>query len=148
MTRPVKRIPRRASTREAPVYEETTRDILVRVVAAYSPEQSDPPENEYFWTYTVEIENHGKETVQLISRHWEITDALNRVQQVSGPGVVGEQPELKPAEAFRYTSGCPLATPTGSMRGSYHMVSTAGDAFDVKIPAFSLHLPGAVRVVN
>ena len=148
MTRGVKRIPRRSVSRDAPVYEQTTRGILVRVVAAYSPDQSDPPENEFFWTYTVEIENHGKETVQLISRHWVITDAMNRVQEVSGPGVVGEQPTLKPAEAFRYTSGCPLTTSSGAMRGSYHMVSGEGETFDVTIPAFSLHLPGAVRVVN
>ncbi len=144
----VKRIPRRTGSRDAPVYEERTGDIVVRVVAAYSPDQSDPPENEFFWTYTVEIENHGQRTVQLVSRHWVITDALNRVQEVSGPGVVGEQPELKPAEAFRYTSGCPLGTPSGSMRGSYQMVSGEGESFDVAIPAFSLHLPGAGRVVN
>ncbi len=144
----MKRIPRRAGTRDAPVYQARTRDVLVRVVANYSPDQSDPEEGQFFWTYTVEIENHGRETVQLISRHWVITDAQNRIQEVQAPGVVGEQPELKAGEAFRYTSGCPLNTPSGTMKGSYHMVTTSGAAFDAEIPAFSLHLPGAGRVVN
>jgi ApaG protein len=144
----VKRIPRRAGTRDAPIYEQRTRDVLVRVVANYAPEQSDPEVGDFFWVYTVEIENHGKETVQLISRNWIITDAQNRISEVSGPGVVGEQPELKPGEAFRYSSGCPLKTPSGTMRGSYHMVSDKGDPFDAEIPEFSLHLPGAGRVVN
>ena len=144
----VKRIPRRSGSRDVPVYETRTRNILVRVIAAYSPEQSDPEEGEHFWVYTVEIENHGKEEVQLISRHWVITDAQNRVSEVSGPGVVGEQPQLKPGEAFRYNSGCPLTTTSGTMRGSYHMVTDKGEAFEVTIPEFSLHLPGAGRVVN
>ncbi len=144
----MKRIPRRAGNRDAPVYQARTRDVLVRVVANFAPEQSDPDESQFFWTYTVEIENHGRETVQLISRHWVITDALNRIQEVKGPGVVGEQPELKAGEAFRYTSGCPLPTPSGTMKGSYHMVTTSGAGFDAEIPAFSLHLPGAGRVVN
>ncbi len=144
----MKRIPRRAGTRDAPVYQARTRDVLVRVVANFSPDQSDPEEGQFFWTYTVEIENHGRETVQLISRHWVITDAQNRIQEVQAPGVVGEQPELKAGEAFRYTSGCPLNTPSGTMKGSYHMVTTSGAAFDAEIPAFSLHLPGAGRVVN
>jgi ApaG protein len=144
----VKRIPRRSSSRDAPVYEARTQDILVRVVANFAPEQSDPEEGEYFWVYTVEIENHGKRTVQLVSRHWVITDAQNRIEEVNGPGVVGEQPELKPGEAFRYSSGCPLKTPSGAMRGSYHMTTDHGDAFDAEIPEFSLHLPGAGRVVN
>ncbi len=144
----MKRIPRRAGNRDAPVYQARTRDVLVRVVANFAPEQSDPDESQFFWTYTVEIENHGRETVQLISRHWVITDALNRIQEVKGPGVVGEQPELKAGEAFRYTSGCPLPTPSGTMKGSYHMVTSSGAGFDAEIPAFSLHLPGAGRVVN
>jgi ApaG protein len=144
----VKRIQRRPGSRDAPVYEARTRDVLIRVAAAFSPEQSDPEEGDYFWVYTVEIENHGKETVQLISRRWEITDAQNRVQVVQGPGVVGEQPELKPGEAFRYSSGCPLKTPSGEMRGTYQMVTSDGSQFDAEIPGFSLHLPGAGRVVN
>ena len=144
----MKRIPRRAGNRDAPIYQARTRDVLVRVVANFAPEQSDPEESQFFWTYTVEIENHGRETVQLISRYWVITDALNRIQEVKGPGVVGEQPELKAGEAFRYTSGCPLPTPSGTMKGSYHMVTSSGAGFDAEIPAFSLHLPGAGRVVN
>jgi ApaG protein len=144
----VKRIPRRSGTRDVPIYQTRTRGVLVRVAATYAPEQSDPEEGEFFWVYTVEIENHGKETVQLISRRWVITDAQNRVQVVSGPGVVGEQPELKPGEAFRYSSGCPLKTPSGAMRGTYQMVTADGDSFDAEIPEFSLHLPGAGRVVN
>ena len=144
----MKRIPRRSGTRDVPIYQTRTRGVLVRVAATYAPEQSDPEEGEFFWVYTVEIENHGKETVQLVSRRWVITDAQNRVQVVSGPGVVGEQPELKPGEAFRYSSGCPLKTPSGAMRGAYQMVTGEGGQFDAEIPEFSLHLPGAGRVVN
>ena len=143
----MKRI-RRRGTENAPVYEATTRDILVRVVATYSAEHSDPDGGRWSWAYVIEIENHGAETVQLISRHWIITDAFNRVEEVRGDGVVGEQPRLKPREAFRYTSGCPLPTPSGTMRGTYQMITDEGERFDVEIPEFSLHLPGDKRVVN
>jgi ApaG protein len=139
---------RRRGTPDNPVYEARTRDVLVRVAPAYMAEQSQPEEGQWLWAYVVEIENHGTETVTLMSRHWIITDALNRVEEVKGPGVVGEQPVLGPREAFRYNSGCPLTTPSGSMRGTYQMVTAAGEAFDVEIPAFSLHLPGALRRVN
>jgi ApaG protein len=139
---------RRTGARDAPIYEARTGDILVRVVASYAPDQSDPDARRWFWNYTVEIRNDGARGVQLISRHWIITDALNRVQEVSGLGVVGEQPEIGPGEVFRYTSGCPLGAPSGTMRGSYHMVGAEGEAFDVAVPEFSLHLPGAGRVVN
>ena len=139
---------RRRGTPDNPVYEARTRDVLVRVAPVYMAEQSHPEEGQWLWSYVVEIENHGTETVTLMSRHWIITDALNRVEEVKGPGVVGEQPVLGPREAFRYNSGCPLTTPSGSMRGTYQMVTAAGDAFDVEIPAFSLHLPGALRRVN
>jgi ApaG protein len=139
---------RRRGTPDNPVYEARTRDVLVRVAPAYMAEQSQPEEGQWLWTYVVEIENHGTETVTLMSRHWIITDARNRVEEVKGPGVVGEQPVLGPREAFRYNSGCPLTTPSGSMRGTYQMVTAAGEAFDVEIPAFSLHLPGALRRVN
>jgi ApaG protein len=139
---------RRRGTPDNPVYEARTRDILVRVAPAYMAEQSQPEEGQWLWSYVVEIENHGTETVTLMSRHWIITDARNRVEEVKGPGVVGEQPVLGPREAFRYNSGCPLTTPSGSMRGTYQMVTAAGEAFDVEIPAFSLHLPGALRRVN
>ena len=141
------RIPRRPS-RDTPTYQATTRGILVRVTPAYLPGQSDPIESRYVWSYTIEIENHGEETVQLVSRRWTITDALNRTEVVAGPGVVGEQPRLKPREAFRYTSGCPLNTSSGEMRGTYQMLTDEGVAFEAEVPAFSLHLPGAHRVVN
>jgi ApaG protein len=137
---------RRAHARS--VYEATTRSILVRVEPRFSPEQSDEYEGRFFWSYTVEIENHGEETVQLLSRRWLITDGLNRTETVVGDGVVGEQPTLKAREAFRYTSGCPLPTPSGEMRGAYQMASEAGEVFEIEIPAFSLHLPGARRTLN
>jgi ApaG protein len=143
----VRRIPRR-SGKAQPVYEATTRGVLVRVATSYLPGRSDPLEGRHFWAYMVEIENHGDETVQLLSRHWIITDAYNRVEEVTGAGVVGEQPTLKPRDAFRYTSGCPLNAPSGTMRGTYQMLSEGGEAFDVVIPEFSLDLPGARRVVN
>ncbi|MEI9965289.1 MAG: Co2+/Mg2+ efflux protein ApaG [Caulobacteraceae bacterium] len=144
----MRRIPRRSGLRGSPVYEARTDGIVVRVIASYLADQSEPEEGQYLWAYMVEIENHGGETVQLVSRRWVITDALNRVEEVEGEGVVGEQPLLKPGEAFRYTSGCPLPTPSGAMRGSYRMVSDSGRTFDVDIPEFSLHLPGAGRTVN
>jgi len=140
------RIPRRQS--RTPVYEKTTRGVLVRVVAHYLPQQSDPIEQRYTWSYTIEIENHGTETVQLVSRRWLITDGRNQTEEVNGPGVVGEQPKLKPREAFRYTSGCPLTTPSGEMRGTFQMLTDEGEVFDAEIPAFSLHLPGAHKAVN
>jgi ApaG protein len=96
----------------------------------------------------VEIENHGAEVVQLISRHWVITDALGRIEEVEGDGVVGEQPVLKPGEAFRYTSGCPLTTASGVMEGEYRMVTSDGETFEALIPPFSLDLPDPGRVVN
>jgi ApaG protein len=134
--------------RERSLYEATTRDILVRVEPRYLAEQSDEREGRFVWSYTVEIENHGQETVQLLSRRWLITDALNQTESVVGAGVTGEQPTLKPREAFRYSSVCPLSTSSGEMRGAYQMVSDAGEAFEVEIPAFSLHLPSARRTLN
>lgn len=130
------------------VYEATTGAILVRVRPEYLPDQSDPDESQYTWAYTVDIENHGQATVQLISRRWIITDAANRVETVAGPGVVGAQPVLRPGECVRYTSGCPLATPSGAMRGTYQMVTEDGADFEVEIPAFSLHLPEATSRLN
>jgi ApaG protein len=129
-------------------YQAITRGVAVRVTPTYLPEQSEPHESRYAWSYTVEIENRGDEPVQLISRHWVITDALNRVEEVRGPGVVGEQPSLKSGETFRYTSGCPLTTSSGAMRGAYQMLNAAGEVFDAEIPAFSLHLPEATRRMN
>lgn len=144
----MKRIPRRSKYQDQPVYETRTRDVVVRVICNYLPDQSDPLERQWVWAYMVEIENHGSETVQLISRHWVITDALNRVEEVQGPGVVGEQPILNPGEAFRYSSACPLPTPSGVMRGSYRMATDGGEIFDVETPQFSLDLPGARKALN
>jgi ApaG protein len=143
----MRRIPRRP-LRDQPVYEATTRGVVVRVITEYLAAQSDPLEGRYVWSYTIEIENRGDETVQLVSRRWLITDALNRTEEVAGPGVIGEQPRLKPQEAFRYTSGCPLPTSSGEMRGAYQMLTDSGEMFDAEVPAFSLHLPNARRVVN
>jgi ApaG protein len=112
------------------------------------PERCDADEATFFWVYTVEIANRGAHTVQLTARHWKITDANGRLEEVRGPGVVGEQPVLKPGERFRYTSGCPLATPSGIMTGTYRMVSDEGDSFDAEIPTFSLDSPYVARVLN
>jgi ApaG protein len=123
------------------MYSQVTRGIAVTVQPTYLEEQSSPGDNHYVWAYKVRIENQGKETVQLRTRHWQITDSQGRMLEVKGPGVVGEQPVLKPGQAFEYTSGTPLNTPSGIMVGTYQMQTTAGDAFDVRIPAFSLDSP-------
>jgi ApaG protein len=134
--------------RDRAIYEATTRSILVRVEPRFQPERSDESERRFVWSYTVEIENHGEETVQLLTRRWLITDGLNRTETYVGDGVVGEQPTLKPREAFRYTSVCPLSTPTGEMRGAYQMATEDGQAFEIEVPAFSLHMPSARRLLN
>ena len=130
------------------VYEAETRGVRVRVAASYLPQQSDPEEGRWVWAYMVEIDNESDETVQLVDRHWIITDAHGRVEEVQGPGVVGEQPVLEPGDSYQYTSGCPLGTNSGVMVGSYGMSTAAGERFEAAIPAFSLHLPGADRTVN
>ena len=123
-------------------YRQTTRDIHVTVTPAFMDDRSRPEEREFFWSYTVRIENGGATRVQLLKRTWHVTDASGRTQRVHGVGVVGEQPVLGPGEQFEYTSGTPLSTPTGFMRGLYHMVETdSGAQFDVVIPAFSLDSP-------
>jgi ApaG protein len=142
------RMPRRGKTDRAPVYEQDTRGVTVRVTPAFLPDQSSPARSRYVWSYTVEIENRSGDEIQLVSRHWIITDGLNRTEEVSGPGVVGEQPQLKSGEAYRYASACPLPTPSGLMRGRYHMVTPQGDAFDVIVPEFSLDLPDASKRMN
>lgn len=134
--------------RSEETYSATTRDVRVMVSPRFLPEQSDPQRGRFFWAYSVRIENVGNATVQLISRHWVITDGLNHVEEVRGPGVVGEQPVLKPGESFEYTSGCPLPTASGGMEGSYQMLTTDGETFDAAVPAFSLHLPTATRTLN
>jgi ApaG protein len=120
------------------MYSQTTKDVTVSVRPSYLEQESSPDKNLYVWAYTVKIENKGSATVQLRTRHWKITDAYGRVQEVHGPGVVGEQPTLRPGESFEYTSGTPLATPSGIMAGSYSMQGEDGSLFDVAIPAFSL----------
>jgi ApaG protein len=130
------------------MYRATTRDIQVTVTPRFLDDRSDPDGGQYFWAYTVEIANRSLITVQLKTRHWKITDAFGRTQEVRGPGVVGEEPVLDPGESFEYTSGAPLPTPTGFMAGSYRMITDQGEAFDVEIPAFSLDSPYAKRVIN
>ncbi len=129
-------------------YSSETRAIVVSVDPIYLDEQSSPSDEHYVWAYQVRIENAGAETVQLINRHWKITDAMGRLQEVRGEGVVGEQPTLKPGEAFEYTSGTPLPTPSGIMVGSYEMETTSGERFDVDIPVFSLDSPYQTGRVN
>lgn len=122
-------------------YCAVTRDIAVRVEPTFLPQQSDPDQNYFVWAYNVQIENQGADTVQLLNRHWRITDAQGRVQEVNGSGVVGEQPILAPGETFEYTSGAPLPTPSGIMSGHYEMTDGQGRRFSVEIPAFSLDSP-------
>ena len=125
-------------------YEAETRHIRVRVRAFFLDDQSEPENNRYVWAYRVAVENHGGETVQLLRRTWHITDAAGHTQHVQGDGVVGEQPVLGPGQAFEYTSGTPLPTPSGFMTGTYHMVvQPGGEPFDVAIPSFSLDSPHA-----
>ena len=132
----------RVSTSEA-----ITNGIRVRVASQYLPEHShtSSSERQWFFAYTVKISNEGLDTVQLVSRHWVITDANGHTEEVKGPGVVGAQPVLAPGESFEYTSGCPLKTSYGTMRGSYQMVSDDGQQFDAEIAAFALNVPFAVN---
>jgi ApaG protein len=130
------------------MYEQVTRSIRVRVRPEYLEAQSAPEEGRFFWAYTVEIVNEGSETVQLRSRYWRITDANGHVEEVRGPGVVGQTPVLGPGESFEYTSGCPLRTSSGIMVGSYQMAKTNGTLIDVAIPVFSLDSPFARRSLN
>lgn len=139
-------------------YSAVTQGIKVRVASFYLEDQSVPEQRRYVWAYRIVIENHGSRTVQLLRRTWEITDATGRTFRVEGDGVVGEQPVLEPGEAFEYTSGTPLETPSGFMVGWYHMVvhgegpavalalagaKAGAEPFDVAIPAFSLDSPHA-----
>lgn len=123
------------------MFEATTRQIRIAVEPAYISEQSDPRQDYYFFAYTVRIVNESSETVQLLSRHWIITDATGKVEEVQGPGVVGQQPTLKAGDTFQYSSFCPLPTPTGSMQGSYTMVNSRGEQLEVQIPKFVLAEP-------
>lgn len=122
-----------------------TRGVRVEVTTEYDPTRSMPQQNRWFYLYTVEISNEGSETVQLVSRHWVITDATGHVEEVKGPGVVGETPVLEEGESFEYTSGCPLSTPYGSMHGTYQMVTQGGDRFDAQIAEFVLGEPRSLH---
>ena len=130
------------------MYSAVTREIRVEVEPIYLDEQSEPDDGQFVWAYRVQIENEGAETVQLLTRYWHITDGMGRVQEVRGAGVVGEQPVLNPGESYEYTSGTPLPTPSGIMKGSYQMKNPAGEKFDIEIPAFSLDSPHETRQVN
>ena len=125
--------------------EALTRSIRVRVDPRFDSRRSRPSQGHWFFLYTVTIENRGSETVQLLTRHWIITDGMGKVEEVRGPGVVGEQPVLEPGEAFEYTSGCPLPTDVGQMEGSYQMVTGDGEEFDIVIAPFTLCAPGLVH---
>ena len=130
------------------MYVAVTHRVKVTVEPTFEPEVSDPEERRYFWRYDIEIANLGDNPVTLMERHWRITDANGRQQEVRGPGVVGEQPTIEPGQAFRYASGCPLTTPSGLMVGEYRMVDADGRSFQVSIPAFSLDSPDGKRVLN
>ncbi len=130
------------------MYQERTRSIQISVEPFYLDDQSAPDQSRFVFGYRIQIDNQGGEVVQLISRHWRITDALGRTMEVRGAGVVGQQPVLQPGEHFEYTSGTPLSTSSGIMVGSYEMVTTAGEHFEVQIPAFSLDAPGALTAPN
>lgn len=125
--------------------EAITRGIRVHVEPQFDPRRSEPEASHWFFLYTITIENVGDETVQLLTRHWIITDGNAEVEEVRGPGVVGEQPVLEPGESFQYTSGCPLTTDVGKMEGTYQMMSISGERFDIEIAPFTLCAPGPVH---
>ena len=133
---------------DTPAYEAETEGVLVRVRPSYLAGQSDPDGGRWVWAYQVEIVNLTATTVQLMARRWVITDGQGRVEEVRGAGVVGEQPVIQPGDSYSYASGCPLGTPSGSMRGTYQMADAQGRAFQVEIPHFSLDLPDARRTLN
>ncbi|MGU3574495.1 Co2+/Mg2+ efflux protein ApaG [Brucellaceae bacterium C25G] len=130
------------------MYRATTHEIEITVEPFYLEEQSEPDEGRYFWGYRVTIANLSKMSVCLRSRYWKITDATGKIEEVNGPGVVGEQPVIQPGDSYQYSSGCPLKTNSGMMIGSYHMQSANGEAFEVNIPGFSLDLPDSRRTLN
>ena len=128
--------------------EAVTNNVRVEVESHYAPDHSQPFQNHWFFHYTIKITNEGDDTVQLLSRHWVITDATGHTEEVRGAGVVGEQPVLKPGESFEYTSGTPLPTPSGIMKGTYQMEREDGERFSVLIPAFSLDSPHQAMRLN
>jgi len=128
-----------------PISDAVTNNVRVEVLSRFSPENSQPLQDTWVFQYTVRITNQGAEPVQLISRHWIITDAFERTEEVQGPGVVGEQPTLAPGQSFKYSSWCPLKTPMGMMHGTYQMVSAGGNRFDIEIAPFALKAPYTVN---
>ncbi len=130
------------------MFTAVSHDIIVNVEPSYLADESDPDEHRYVWSYRVVIANHGRRAVQLMTRFWDITDGNGVRRTVTGPGVVGQQPIIEPGEAFEYTSGCPLSTPSGIMSGIYHMVDDHGTPLEVTIPAFSLDSPMTARTLN
>lgn len=130
------------------MFKATTHGVSVTVMPVYIDERSDPANSQYFWAYRVVIENNSDQTFQLLTRYWNITDSNGHVEEVSGDGVIGEQPIIKPGDEFSYTSGCPLTTPSGIMVGYYMMQDGTGEMFKVSIPAFSLDLPDLSPVIN
>jgi len=122
-----------------------TRGITVRVSVSYLPDQSEPDRGRWFWAYHIRIENDGAMAVQLLTRHWIITDGRGHSHSVEGEGVVGEQPLIAPGASFDYVSGCPLSTPTGDMVGTYHMRGEDGSGFDIAIPKFLLTAPAVLH---
>ncbi len=133
----------------ASMYEQETSGLLVRVEPHFLPEESAPDEGRYVWAYTIEIENRGRDAVQLISRFWRITDENGMTQEVEGQGVVGKQPVIGPGASFRYTSAAPLAAPSGVMMGAYSMRRVENDeAFDIAVPLFALESPHQKRRAN
>ena len=130
------------------MYRAVTRKIEVTVTPRFLADRSSPDKGYFFWAYTIAITNSGDETVQLRARHWRITDALGRLQEVKGAGVIGEEPVLTAGQSFEYTSGVPLPTPSGFMTGSYRMQTDAGEQFDVEIPTFSLDCSYGERTIN
>jgi ApaG protein len=135
-------------SRKGTMYRAVTRNIEVVVTPRFVADRSSPENNYFFWAYTISITNNGTDTVQLKTRHWRITDANGRRQEVRGAGVVGEEPVLKAGESFEYTSGVPLQTPSGFMAGSYGMVGGSGEHFDIDVPAFSLDSVETKRTIN
>ncbi len=133
---------------EGDPYSAETDGIVVKVRPSFLAGQSDPGENRWVWAYQVEIVNLTPAPVQLMARRWLITDGLGRTEEVRGPGVVGEQPVIRPGDSYSYASGCPLSTPSGSMAGAYTMTDDQGRSFEAEIPAFSLDVPGERRVLN
>jgi ApaG protein len=125
--------------------EATTRGVRVAVVSEFAPGRSRPQDKQWFFLYTITITNEGAETVQLLSRHWVITNGTGEIEEVKGPGVVGEQPILQPQESFTYTSGCPLTTSFGTMEGTYEMVTRSGERFEARVAPFTLSEPYTVH---